>query len=76
MEAEDLTRLLQPFFGQSASARAAVQVEPDIGLGLGVVKAFVELHGGPLTARSDPGRGSTFTITLTPEQPERVIPVR
>ncbi len=34
------------------------------GLGLSIVKAIVEAHGGGVTARSEPGRGSTFEFTL------------
>jgi signal transduction histidine kinase len=34
------------------------------GLGLALTKRFVELHGGEITLASQPGKGSTFTVTL------------
>lgn len=34
------------------------------GIGLSLAKAFVELHGGSLTAESELGKGSVFTISL------------
>jgi signal transduction histidine kinase len=33
-------------------------------LGLSLVKAFVEMHGGKVEVASELGQGSTFTITL------------
>jgi signal transduction histidine kinase len=40
-----------------------------LGLGLAIVRQFVELHGGAISARSDgPGRGAEFTVRL-PLQP-------
>jgi signal transduction histidine kinase len=37
---------------------------PGMGLGLFIVRFIVESHAGRVTVESQPGRGSTFTITL------------
>lgn len=34
------------------------------GIGLALVKSFVELHGGNVEVESEPGKGSIFTITI------------
>jgi signal transduction histidine kinase len=41
-----------------------------IGLGLSIVKAFVEKHGGSVRVDTEVGRGSTFTVRL-PAAPGR-----
>jgi CheY-like chemotaxis protein len=49
-------RVFEPFFTTKGAAGT--------GLGLAVSYSIIERHGGRLEARSNPGQGSTFTITL------------
>jgi signal transduction histidine kinase len=39
---------------------------PGSGIGLHMVRQIVELHGGSVLVKSEPGRGSSFTIRLRP----------
>jgi signal transduction histidine kinase len=58
---EERDRLFTPFRRASAAERAEVQ---GVGLGLNIVKAIVDGHGGSVTLDSETGQGTTVTITL------------
>jgi PAS domain S-box-containing protein len=61
ISAEEQERLFERFFRTERAQTAAV---PGVGLGLSIAKAIVEAHGGTISCRSAPGRGSTFAIEL------------
>src|SRR5205085_9232386 len=66
-----LARVFDPFFTRFDVSRHSSGVfefdRRGLGLGLSVARAFVEMHGGRVRAVSEPGKGSTFTITLPPQ---------
>jgi signal transduction histidine kinase len=48
-----------------------------LGLGLSVIRAVVEAHGGKVTVRSQPGNGSEFTVVLPVESANQsLLPLR
>jgi len=57
--ATELPRIWERLFRGDRS-----RTERGLGLGLSLVKAVVEAHGGTVTVESAPGRGSTFTVAL------------
>ena len=44
------------------------------GVGLAVCRRITDRHGGTITARSKPGEGSTFIVTLPLRQPKSELP--
>jgi signal transduction histidine kinase len=70
---EDLPHVFTKFYrARNAVAGAA----KGTGLGLALVKAVVEEHGGTVAASSVQGDGSTFTVELPEAPPESNKPIR
>jgi signal transduction histidine kinase len=59
---EDLARILEPF--EHAGRGEGAEHSKGAGLGLTLVKAFAELHGGALELSSAPGTGFCATVTF------------
>ncbi len=64
--AEHLPRLCERFYRVD---KARSRQLGGTGLGLAIVKHIAQAHGGRLDIRSEPGKGSTFTLILPAEVP-------
>ncbi len=67
MDEETLARIFQPFFTTKPGG---------MGLGLSISQSIMAAHGGTLTARSDAGHGTVFTIELPSRAPDAVPAAR
>jgi len=59
IDADDLPRIWDRLYRADKS-----RSQRGLGLGLSLVKAFVDAHGGKATVTSQPGSGSLFTVTF------------
>jgi PAS domain S-box-containing protein len=67
---DQIARLGQPFEQVTTDAALAKQ---GTGLGLALVRSLAELHGGRMTIESEPGAGTSVTVTL-PKVPYCEVP--
>ena len=63
IEPDQLERIFEPFFTTKNDVRKNGR-RGGLGLGLAICRDIIESHRGTITAESEPGVGSTFTITL------------
>ncbi|HEY7544999.1 MAG TPA: response regulator, partial [Blastocatellia bacterium] len=67
MSEKQMAKLFQAF---SQADRSTASKYGGTGLGLAITKKFCRMMGGDVTAQSEPGRGSIFTIKLPAEARE------
>lgn len=57
MDEEKLKSIFKPFYTTKQSGKGT-------GLGLSIAHSIIEMHSGDIKVKSEPGRGSTFSIDL------------
>ena len=61
MSQEYITKIFDAFTREHNTTKSKIA---GTGLGMSIVKKYVELLGGTIDVESEPGKGSTFTVTL------------
>lgn len=69
IEPQQLPKIFDKFFQADNQAQAAAK---GTGLGLAIAREIVEAHGGTISAESELGKGTTFTVKL----PVRISGIR
>src|SRR4051794_17677522 len=59
---ENLAKIFDPFFTTKPEGKG-------VGLGLAVSYGIIQAHGGDIEVKSQPGEGTTFTVSLPIEHP-------
>jgi signal transduction histidine kinase len=72
-EAEQ-ARVFEEFYQVPATNAVTAHQRKGLGLGLAIVKRLAELMGAPLSLRSQPGRGTVFTLELPQGTAPRATP--
>ncbi|MFM8534329.1 MAG: sensor histidine kinase, partial [Acidimicrobiia bacterium] len=61
IEADDKKHIFEPFYRGREAVSQQIQGS---GLGLNLVHRIAEAHDGSVSVTSEPGKGSTFTLSL------------
>ncbi|MBP7603223.1 MAG: SpoIIE family protein phosphatase [Spirochaetes bacterium] len=73
IESEDMAHIWNPY---RQLETADTRRHGGVGLGLAITRQLVEMHGGRISAVSEPCKGSLFTVWLPPCPPPGAVPLR
>ena len=59
IEKQDMDKIFDRFYRSKLS-----EGQPGTGIGLSIVKQYVEMHNGSISVRSERGKGTSFTVTF------------
>ena len=62
MSSEFVQHIFEPFERETTTTRSGIQ---GTGLGMAITKNIIDMMGGTITVESEPGKGSTFTVSMS-----------